>query len=55
MSSSDAPIRSLPSKRTVPVMRALRERVRPITVSEETDLPDPDSPTIPSVCPRSTV
>ena len=35
-------------------MRALRERDRPITVSEETDLPEPDSPTMPSVCPRST-
>ena len=45
----------MPSKRTVPEMRALRARVRPITVSEETDLPEPDSPTIPSVCPRSTV
>ena len=55
MSSSDAPSRSLPSKRTVPEMRALRARVRPITVSEETDLPEPDSPTIPNVSPRSTV
>ena len=36
-------------------MRALWARVRPITVSEETDLPEPDSPTIPSVWPRSTV
>src|SRR4051794_37848852 len=54
-SSSDAPIRSLPLKRTVPEMRALRARVRPITVREETDLPDPDSPTMPSVWPRSTV
>ena len=30
---------------------ALLERVRPITVSEDTDLPEPDSPTIPSVRP----
>ena len=55
ISSSEASSRSLPSKRTVPEMRALRERVRPITVSEDTDLPEPDSPTIPRVCPRSTV
>ncbi len=32
-------------------MRALRERDSPITVSEETDLPEPDSPTMPSVWP----
>ncbi len=54
MSSSEAPSRSLPSKRTVPLMRAL-STVRPITVSEDTDLPEPDSPTIPNVCPLSTV
>ena len=36
-------------------MRALRARVRPNTVSEETDFPEPDSPTIPNVWPRSTV
>ena len=36
-------------------MRALRARVSPITVSEETDLPEPDSPTMPSVWPRSSV
>ena len=32
-------------------MSEIRERVSPITVSEETDLPEPDSPTIPSVRP----
>ena len=36
------------------VMRAVRARVRPIAVSEESDLPEPDSPPIPSVSPRST-
>ena len=45
----------MPSNFTVPEMRALLARVRPMTVSEETDLPEPDSPTIPSVSPRSTV
>ncbi len=54
-SSSDAVSRSLPSKRIDPEMRALRARERPITVSEDTDLPEPDSPTMPSVWPRSTV
>jgi hypothetical protein len=54
MSLSDAEISSLPSNLIDPEMRALRERVRPMTVSEDTDLPEPDSPTMPSVCPRST-
>ena len=30
-------------------------RVRPITVSDETDLPEPDSPTMPSALPCSTL
>ena len=54
-SSSDAVSRSLPSNVIEPEMRALRARERPITVSEDTDLPEPDSPTMPSVWPRSTV
>ncbi len=33
------------------MIRETFERVRPITVSEDTDLPEPDSPTIPSVRP----
>ena len=45
----------MPLNSTSPEMRALAERVRPITVSDETDLPEPDSPTMPSVSPRSTV
>ena len=54
-SSSEAPQQVRPLKRTVPEMRALRARVSPITVSDETDLPEPDSPTMPSVWPRSSV
>ena len=54
MSSSDADSRSTPSKTIEPEMSALpAKRVRPITVSEETLLPDPDSPTMPSAWPRS--
>ena len=45
----------MPSNLIEPEMRALRARVRPITVSDDTDLPEPDSPTMPSVWPRSTV
>ncbi len=51
--SSGAPSSSAPSKRTEPVTSA--PRCRPITASEVTDLPEPDSPTIPSVRPRSTL
>jgi hypothetical protein len=53
-SSSEAVSRSLPSNLIEPLMRALRARERPITVSDDTDLPEPDSPTMPSVWPRST-
>ena len=35
-------------------MSEMFERVSPITVSDETDLPEPDSPTIPSVRPAPT-
>jgi hypothetical protein len=56
MSSSDAASRSLPSNVTLPLISAFFEkRVRPITVSEDTLLPEPDSPTMPSAWPRSTV
>src|SRR5438093_13290848 len=56
MSSSEAPSRSLPSNTMEPEIRALpAKRVRPITVSDETLLPEPDSPTIPRARPRSTV
>ena len=44
--------RSRPSNRAWPVIWA--PRVRPMIVWVETLLPDPDSPTMPSVCPAST-
>ena len=54
-SSSDALSRSLPSKVIEPVICALPEkRVSPITDSDETLLPEPDSPTMPSARPLST-
>ncbi len=34
-----------------PLILEIFERVRPITVSDDTDLPEPDSPTMPSVRP----
>jgi hypothetical protein len=56
MSSSDADSRSLPSKVIEPeIVALLAKRVSPITVSDETLLPEPDSPTIPSAWPLSTV
>ena len=54
-SLSEAVSSSLPSNLIEPERRALRARERPITVSDDTDLPEPDSPTMPSVWPRSTV
>ena len=48
-----ASTRSWPSNRIRPEMLAPWRRVRPSVVSEETVLPEPDSPTIPSVRPRS--
>ena len=36
------------------MLRVAAKRVSPITVSDETLLPEPDSPTIPSALPRST-
>ncbi len=44
--------RSSPSNSACPVIRA--PRVRPMIVWVETLLPEPDSPTMPSVCPAST-
>src|SRR5918911_1097110 len=46
---------SRPSKRTAPEIRARGWRVSPITVRLDTLLPEPDSPTMPSAWPRSTV
>ena len=51
----DACSRSLPPKWISPVILEIFERVSPITVSEDTDLPEPDSPTIPSVRPGADV
>ena len=51
-SSSERCSRSRPSNRIAPAICALRARVSPITVSDETLLPEPDSPTMPSVWPR---
>src|SRR5689334_13466824 len=50
--SGSAPIRSMPSKRAVPLTCA--PRVRPAMVCVATLLPEPDSPTMASVLPRST-
>ncbi len=45
----------MPSKVIEPVISALPEkRVSPITDSDETLLPEPDSPTMPSARPLST-
>ena len=51
------PSRGRPRRRTAPGRPgvALRARVRPITVRPVTLLPEPDSPTIPSVRPSSTL
>ncbi len=53
--SSLASSSSSPAKRTEPSMRELRPRVRPMTVSEVTDLPEPDSPTMARISPSSIV
>ena len=48
---SGAPSSSWPPNRTEPVTRA-DPGSRPITAIEVTDLPEPDSPTMPSTSPR---
>ena len=53
ISSGGSFSRSWPWKMTSPEILACGEFVRPITVKELTLLPDPDSPTIPSVSPGS--
>jgi hypothetical protein len=50
-SASDAVSSSVLPKRTEPDTVAVRGS-SPITASEVTDLPEPDSPTIPSTSPR---
>ncbi len=47
--------RSTPWKSTSPDISAYFESVRPMTVSELTLLPEPDSPTMPSVSPGCTL
>ena len=54
MVSLSAPTSSCPSSLIDPAMRAFLAVCRPITAMLVTDLPDPDSPTMPSVWPRST-
>ena len=53
ISLSLRPSSSRPRKRTEPVTFAFVGS-RPIAASEDTDLPEPDSPTIASVSPRRT-
>ena len=51
-SRGDRPRRSRPSNRTWPATPAPEPApTRPISERTSTDLPDPDSPTMPSVCP----
>src|SRR5688572_13332764 len=49
-----APSSSWPSNRTEPLTSTPRRGSRPITASEVTDLPQPDSPTSPIVSPGAT-
>ena len=53
--SSSIATMSWPSNMIRPSIVALRLRVSPSAVSDETVLPEPDSPTMPSVLPASTV
>ena len=53
--SSSSVTMSWPSNMIRPSIGEPRLRVSPSAVSDETVLPDPDSPTIPSVLPASTV
>ncbi len=55
ISSSERARSSLPSKRTLPpVMRPVAAGSRRMTASAETDLPEPDSPTIATISPGRT-
>src|SRR3954464_343666 len=53
MRASDTVSRSSPSSRISPEILALERRCRPRTDKLVTDLPEPDSPTMPMVEPRS--
>ncbi|CAM5483750.1 hypothetical protein SANTM175S_08458 [Streptomyces antimycoticus] len=50
---SGAPVSSCPLSRISPLTAVVRGSCRPSTVRLVTDLPEPDSPTMPSVRPRS--
>ncbi len=50
---SDSPITSVPSTRIEPSIRDDFRSCRPRTAMLDTDLPEPDSPTMPSVLPSS--
>src|SRR5690625_7459150 len=50
ISLSDRPSRDSPARVTSPPTWAFSDS-RPMTAIEVTDLPDPDSPTVPSTCP----
>ena len=54
MSSSDRESRSCPPKRTLPAMRAVRAGSSRMTASADTDLPEPDSPTMATISPGRT-
>ena len=54
MRCCDAPSISSPSSRTEPLTVAALRSTSPITVRNVTLFPEPDSPTTPSVFPRST-
>ncbi len=51
---SESPTTSWPSMRIEPSMRERFGSCRPSTAIDDTDLPEPDSPTIPRVLPRAT-
>ncbi len=53
--SLSAPITSVPPTRIEPESRVDWGLCRPSTAIDETDLPEPDSPTMPSVWPLRTV
>ena len=55
MRASDSPITSVPPTRMDPLIRLDFASWRPSTARLETDFPEPDSPTMPSVSPIPTV
>jgi hypothetical protein len=53
--ASDSPMISVPSTRMDPVICVREASCSPRIAMLETDLPEPDSPTMPNVWPSSTV